>query len=492
MKKFLLVIACAMLQLSVAAQAEKHDSKYHKPIKIEKQWKKFNPGQVKFEIKSPEAEGAKIYQSFIKDPEKYIGENALRVVQTLYWSPEDVHLKRLKTIYYSVEDYDGISEESGRDNGLGAHIRYSTRWIERNYKDKDIMKVDYETRGVIYHELTHAYQLSPKGCGTYDGKSEYWSFIEGMADGVRVSCGTFSQDFKSKDRPRGGSWRSGYRIGGYFLYWLTLKKDPDFLRKFNLSAIEVNPWSWDKACKHILGEENGVEKLWREYMADLGEEVGELPKADEQPQANERRREMPQPKVLSYEESPNRGKSVAIFGGSFSVIPESDEAKNFWAEKLDVKIKNYGIGGAGFSKRTGEDRWIPGQIDRALASGEQYDIWVIWASTNDVNNKVDIDEQNKILDECIKKIKAERPEAKIMMLTSLPVPMLQHMQNIGDYVAGQQRVCWQNKVPCLDLFRQSGINAYNAPDYFQGDKLHLNRDGYRHIRELTARFIGSN
>lgn len=157
-----------------------------------------------------------------------------------------------------------------------------------------------------------------------------------------------------------------------------------------------------------------------------------------------------------------------------------------------MKIKNYGIGGAGFSKRTGEDRWIPGQIDRALASGEQYDIWVIWASTNDVNNKVDIDEQNKILDECIKKIKAERPEAKIMMLTSLPVPMLEHMKNIGDYVQGQQRVCWQNKVPCLDLFRQSGINAYNAPDFFQGDKLHLNRAGYNHIKELTARFIGSN
>ena len=30
-------------------------------------------------------------------------------------------------------------------------------------------------------------------------------------------------------------WLSGYRISGYFLYWLMLNKDKDFLRKFNRS-----------------------------------------------------------------------------------------------------------------------------------------------------------------------------------------------------------------------------------------------------------------
>ncbi|MCF0197655.1 MAG: hypothetical protein HUK03_10605, partial [Bacteroidaceae bacterium] len=86
MKKILLLATIIALPWSVKAQAEKQGSQYHKPIKIEKQWKKFNPGEVKFEDKSPQTEGSKIYHSFIKNPEKYISENAVRVAQTLYWS----------------------------------------------------------------------------------------------------------------------------------------------------------------------------------------------------------------------------------------------------------------------------------------------------------------------------------------------------------------------------------------------------------------------
>ena len=94
-----------------------------------------------------------------------------------------------------------------------------------------------------------------------------------VADGVRVACGCFEQDFKSKDRPRAESWRKGYRVAGYFLYWLQLNKDKNFLRKFNASAAELNPWSWDKAMKHVLGDkpENGVEELWNEYLHAIGD-----------------------------------------------------------------------------------------------------------------------------------------------------------------------------------------------------------------------------
>ena len=160
-------------------------------------------------------------------------------------------------------------------HGHGDHvgIRYSTNWIERCFAGNDTLRLDYETRGVLYHELTHAYQLSPEGCGQYDGKSEYWIFIEGMADAVRVACGCFDQDFSSKDRPRANTWRKGYRVTGYFLYWLMLNKDKDFLRKFNRTAVEIKPWSWDKAMKHILGDkpENTTEALWQEYLKAIGD-----------------------------------------------------------------------------------------------------------------------------------------------------------------------------------------------------------------------------
>ena len=503
MKK-LIILALAALFLMPGAQVVAQEKGLHKPIKIEKQWKKYDPGKVFFKDKSPETEGSKLYHQIVKDPDSYIRENALRVLQTLYYGPNDPNIPKIKSIYYNLEQYDGVSEKSG--NGDHVAIRYSTNWVERAQREaakdpnspvfhgiKGGYKVDYETRGVIYHELTHAYQLEPRGAGRYDGKSECWSFIEGLADGVRVACGCFSHDYMSKDRPRKGNWRTGYRVSGYFLFWLQQNKDKDFLRKFNASAAELDRWSWDAACRHILGE--GVVDLWKQYKQSIGEELqpDELTVPNDEPRA---RREgwngaMPAVKAVPYEESWARGKQIAVFGGSFSVIPESDVTKKYWEEKLDCHVTNYGIGGAGFSITTGDDRWISLQIDRALATDTKYDIFILWASTNDVARKVSVEDQNRLIGEAIDKLKSARPDAKILFFTSLPVPMLEHMQNIGEYVRGQQMVCREKGIPCLNLFRESGINGYNAPDFFQGDKLHLNREGYNHIKELQARFIAT-
>ena len=160
----------------------------------------------------------------------------------MYYSPKDKNIPKIKTINYSLVNEDGISWKYGDGDMVG--VCYTTGWIEKSFKDNDTMRLDYETRGVLYHELTHAYQLDPKGCGSYEDGGENWCFIEGMADAVRLSCGCFEQDFQSKDRPRGKSWREGYRVAGYFLYWLQQNKDKNFLRKFNASAAELNPWSW--------------------------------------------------------------------------------------------------------------------------------------------------------------------------------------------------------------------------------------------------------
>ena len=264
------LIAVTVLTVSAATPTESPEE-YHTPIPIERQWRNYHPGKIDFRIETPETKGARIYNSIIKDPDTYISDNARRVIQTLYFSPAD-SIPDINVIHYVVRDFDGISYKSG--GGDNVRIDYSTNWIEKSFTDGDTIRLDYETRGVIYHELTHAFQLGPKGCGEYDGKSPFWAFIEGTADAVRLACGGFRQDFASKDRPRGGNWMSGYRITGYFLYWLSLNKDPDFIRKFNRTALEVNPWSWDEAMYHILGrdEANSVANLWDEYMTAVGDE----------------------------------------------------------------------------------------------------------------------------------------------------------------------------------------------------------------------------
>lgn len=273
MKRIALALLGAVTAVSaVAADPVKRPVKYHKPINIERQWRHYHPGDINFMITSPETPGADIYKRIVTNPDRYITDNARRVLQTLYFSPAD-SIPSIDTINYVVRKFDGISYKSGGGNTV--QIDYSTDWIEKSFNDNDTLKLDYETRGVIYHELTHAFQLEPRGCGTYDGKSPYWSFIEGTADAVRVACGCFDQDFNSNDRPRGGDWMSGYRRTGYFLYWLSLNKDKDFIRKFNRTALEVVPWSWDGAMKHILGDkpENSVENLWNEYISAIGDKT---------------------------------------------------------------------------------------------------------------------------------------------------------------------------------------------------------------------------
>lgn len=225
------------------------------------EWDSFKYPEVDFRNMADQTEGWKIYSGLIPNPEKFIQQHALWVAQTLYWSAAD-SMPNIEKIGYSFEDKEGISAKGGRPPMI--HIFYSSQWVEKSKESLGDEKVMWETRGVLYHELTHGYQLEPKGCGTYKGGTEFFAFIEGMADAVRAS----HNFFPIETRKPGGSWMDGYRTTGFFLNWLTTK-DPDFIRKFNRTAIEINPWSFDKAMRSVLGENSGVEEMWSEYQAYL-------------------------------------------------------------------------------------------------------------------------------------------------------------------------------------------------------------------------------
>jgi hypothetical protein len=85
-----------------------------------------------------------------------------------------------------------------------------------------------------------------------------------MADAVRAHNGYFP----STNRKPGGNWMDGYQTTGFFLEWL-ITKDKDFLRKFNKSTLEVIPWSFDGAIKHILGNQYSIDGLWNQYQEFL-------------------------------------------------------------------------------------------------------------------------------------------------------------------------------------------------------------------------------
>lgn len=217
--------------------------------------------EVNFINKAPQTRGWAIYDSIVPDPKAFIQQHARWVAHTLYWSDKD-NIPRIEKINYSFEDRDGISAKSGGVPQVG--IFYSSRWVERSMRENGPDRVLFETRGVLYHELTHAYQANPRGAGTYRQGDEYWVFTEGLADAVRAHNGFF--DFGTR-RP-GGHWMDGYRTTGFFLEWLT-SKDPDFIRKFNKTALELDPWSFDAAMQTIFGRQVTTDSLWEEYQQFL-------------------------------------------------------------------------------------------------------------------------------------------------------------------------------------------------------------------------------
>ena len=107
MKKILFLLFAAAFSMSGNAQLKVN--KYHEPIKVEKKWLNYDPGEVIFRDEAPQTEGSKIYHSIIPNPTPYIQENARRVLQTLYYGPKDKNIPRIKTINYSLVNQDGIS-----------------------------------------------------------------------------------------------------------------------------------------------------------------------------------------------------------------------------------------------------------------------------------------------------------------------------------------------------------------------------------------------
>ena len=165
MKKSIWIYACCLLAGMSACSTQ---SKEQVTV-ASHDWEKYDTGIVEFEDKAPASKGSDIYHRIIPDAASYITEQARTVLATLYYSPED-SITPVRKIHYTLEDIDGISAKGGGNGEVS--IFYSTRHIEKSFAQNDTAKLLFETRGVLLHELTNAYQLEPQGIGTYG--SNWW------------------------------------------------------------------------------------------------------------------------------------------------------------------------------------------------------------------------------------------------------------------------------------------------------------------------------
>lgn len=224
-------------------------------------WEDFKYPSINFKIENPEVKGSETYRQLVQDPEEYVKYHTQKVAEILFFSAKDT-MNDVRKINYTLKEYDGISAKSG--NPPSVSIVYSTKHVQKS-AEKSLYKLDYETRGVLYHELVHAYQFEPKGIGSYSTNKEFWACIEGMADAVRAQAGLF--DIKALRKP-GGNWMDGYKTTGFFIQWLTTK-DADAIRKFHLTVRDLDVWSFDKAIKSMFGPESSIESIWNEYQEYL-------------------------------------------------------------------------------------------------------------------------------------------------------------------------------------------------------------------------------
>lgn len=223
-------------------------------------WHDFTYPAVDFNDLNPETSGSKYYKTLVQVPEEYVRYHALKIAEILYDNDQEQRTN-IQKIVYNIKNYDGVSGKSG--NPPVVQIEYSTQHIERSYASS-LFKLDFETRGVLYHEMVHAYQFEPKGIPPYSQGNISWACIEGLADAVRAESGFLDMS----NRKKGGWYSDGYQTTGFFIQWLTTK-DPDAIRKFHRSVRDLQEWSFDAAMVYIFGEGNTAKGVWMEYQTYL-------------------------------------------------------------------------------------------------------------------------------------------------------------------------------------------------------------------------------
>ncbi|MDN3545396.1 MAG: basic secretory protein-like protein [Roseateles asaccharophilus] len=202
--------------------------------------------------------GAKAFAALVPDPQAYLHDIARKVARTLYKNPADV--PAFSTLELRIERWEnepkGIAWKAGEPPRITVNV--NAYYLEKYAADGG--NVAEEVRGILFHEMTHAYQH-------YTGMAP--QAIEGVADLVRYKAGYQPP----RHRKTGGSFKDGYKTTSFFFAWLEEHKGfRDFGICFNASASpngpasgQVTPWSWEAATAACTAG-GRIDELWSEYQ----------------------------------------------------------------------------------------------------------------------------------------------------------------------------------------------------------------------------------
>lgn len=217
-----------------------------------KTWEEVTSPQI--EYITDDTQGVALFNELVPNKEEYIFAICKAVAKFLYKTPEEVpHFEKLT---FRVESFGGVAWKDGEPPHITVAVS-SDYLVKYNAEGGNIAE---EVKGILFHELTHAYQHS---------SAQDLSSIEGVADLVRYLSGYMSLDY----RKVGGEYTSSYKITGFFYDWIqaVYQDQCDFLYELNQTASPANngEWSLESAFIKITGKTPEV--LWAQYQQELEE-----------------------------------------------------------------------------------------------------------------------------------------------------------------------------------------------------------------------------
>lgn len=195
------------------------------------------------------------FNQLVPDVNSYIQIIAENVQKTIYHYASEV--PAFSTLELHIERWDnqpdGVAWKAGDPPRITVNV--NAYHLERIAAAGG--NVAEEVRGILFHEMTHAYQFST---------GVDLPAIEGLADTVRYLNGYVPTSF----RQPGGSWTSSYKTTAFFFAWIKERKGySDFPYCFNQQGRPGNSgWSWDGAMRACTGG-NTTQALWNEYQSWL-------------------------------------------------------------------------------------------------------------------------------------------------------------------------------------------------------------------------------
>jgi PKD repeat protein len=227
-------------------------------------WSTFKyPGIGIVEKNDAGAQGVQIVHSAFPNFKDSIKAIALGVCKSIYRNVQEVPAFDSLTII--LEYYEGVAGKSGAPPHIT--ISFSTKYIQEKYKNdgNNAANIAYEMKGVLWHEITHAYQNVPQNAGAYGSGTDFYGFIEGEADYVRI----FNGFHKTRTAAPGGTYDDGYTTSAFFLVYIARTYFANDYKKFgylfNGTAIGLNTtWSMNKALLMLIGKP--VDIVWAEYQ----------------------------------------------------------------------------------------------------------------------------------------------------------------------------------------------------------------------------------